>query len=208
MNKWIVRQCFRYVSKGKRLLKNQQLIEELEKSLDDKVEKEKLVEGFLGYVICSTQVISSIPLWNVHCSSAANINSHNSYLCRKQWCYHPMLHLLSGWILASGSLSKFIPTICPSKELHRLNTSSSRRHYMTRTGVYSSPISYQEPLHWSQIYWCQLKLYVFLSEFSGQRMTTHWKSILVLLTSQRRIWHCHHPLETGSSLSPNLCLQS
>jgi len=50
------------VSKGKRLLKNQQLIEELEKSLDDKVEKEKLVEGFLGYVICSTQVISSIPL--------------------------------------------------------------------------------------------------------------------------------------------------
>jgi len=47
------------VSKGKRLLKNQQLIEELEKSLDDKVEKEKLVEGFLGYVICSTQVISS-----------------------------------------------------------------------------------------------------------------------------------------------------
>jgi hypothetical protein len=52
--------CFcRYVSKGKRLLKNQQLVEELEKSLDDKVEKEKLVEGFLGYIICSTQVISS-----------------------------------------------------------------------------------------------------------------------------------------------------
>lgn len=40
-------------------MKNQQLIEELEKSLDDKVEKEKLVEGFLGYIICSTQVISS-----------------------------------------------------------------------------------------------------------------------------------------------------
>jgi hypothetical protein len=48
---------FRYVSKGRRLLKNQQLMEELEKSLDDKVEKEKLVEGFLGYIICSTQVI-------------------------------------------------------------------------------------------------------------------------------------------------------
>uniref|UniRef100_A0A0E0P766 sucrose synthase n=1 Tax=Oryza rufipogon TaxID=4529 RepID=A0A0E0P766_ORYRU len=30
-------------------------MEELEKSLDDKVEKEKLVEGFLGYIICSTQ---------------------------------------------------------------------------------------------------------------------------------------------------------
>lgn len=39
-------------------MKNQQLVEELEKSLDDKAEKEKLVEGFLGYIICSTQVIS------------------------------------------------------------------------------------------------------------------------------------------------------
>ena len=51
------KKCFRYVSKGRRLLKNQQLVEELEKSLDDKAEKEKLVEGFLGYIICSTQVI-------------------------------------------------------------------------------------------------------------------------------------------------------
>ncbi|KAI4969092.1 hypothetical protein ZWY2020_000006 [Hordeum vulgare] len=39
----------------RRLLKNQQLVEELEKSLDDKAEMEKLVEGFLGYIICSTQ---------------------------------------------------------------------------------------------------------------------------------------------------------
>jgi hypothetical protein len=82
-----VRQCFRYVSKGKRLLKNQQLIEELEKSLDDKVEKEKLVEGFLGYIICSTQVIYSHPALNghVYCSSAAK----------------PMLHLLSTQVIYS-----------------------------------------------------------------------------------------------------------
>jgi sucrose synthase len=32
-------------------------MEELERSLDDKAEKEKLAEGFLGYIICSTQVI-------------------------------------------------------------------------------------------------------------------------------------------------------
>lgn len=86
-------------------MKNQQLIEELEKSLDDKVEKEKLVEGFLGYIICSTQVISS-HLNNIFCI-AENIKfdgmvlflfltKHHSYLCRKQWCYRPMSRLLSG----------------------------------------------------------------------------------------------------------------
>lgn len=31
-------------------------MDELEKSLDDKIEKERLMEGFLGYIICSTQV--------------------------------------------------------------------------------------------------------------------------------------------------------
>ena len=46
----------RYVSKGKRLMKNQQLMEELRQSMDDKVEIERLMEGFLGYIICSTQV--------------------------------------------------------------------------------------------------------------------------------------------------------
>ena len=37
-------------------MKNGQLVEELERSADDnKLEKAKLAEGFLGYVICSTQ---------------------------------------------------------------------------------------------------------------------------------------------------------
>lgn len=139
-------QCFRYLSKGKRLLKNQQLLEELEKALDDKVEKEKLVEGFLGYIICSTPVISS--RFKIFCRqhqvwwNGLVLTQITCYPCRKQWCYHPMLHLLSGWILASGSTSKFIPTICRSKESHRLSISSSRRHYMTRTGMQSSPIKY------------------------------------------------------------------
>lgn len=46
----------RYVGKGKRLMKNKQLMEDLEKSMDDKVEKQRLMEGYLGYIICSTQV--------------------------------------------------------------------------------------------------------------------------------------------------------
>lgn len=48
---------FRYVAKGNRLMKNQQLMEELDQSMDDRIEKTRLMEGFLGYIICSTQVI-------------------------------------------------------------------------------------------------------------------------------------------------------
>lgn len=43
-------------------MKNQQLMEELETSAgDDKVEKARLAEGFLGYVICSTQEAIVLP---------------------------------------------------------------------------------------------------------------------------------------------------
>lgn len=49
----------RYVSKGKRIMKNKQLMEEFDSTLDDKHEKTKLMEGFLGMIICATQV--SIP---------------------------------------------------------------------------------------------------------------------------------------------------
>ncbi|KAK8934713.1 Sucrose synthase 7 [Platanthera zijinensis] len=55
-SRYQMKRCFaRYVSKGKRVVKNQELIEELEKSMDDKIEKTKLMEGFLGYIIFSTQ---------------------------------------------------------------------------------------------------------------------------------------------------------
>lgn len=37
-------------------MKNQLLMEELEASMDDRVEKARVVEGFLGYIILSTQV--------------------------------------------------------------------------------------------------------------------------------------------------------
>ncbi|KAF3341275.1 sucrose synthase 7 isoform X2 [Carex littledalei] len=61
-SRYQMKRCFaRYISKGKRLMKNQQLMEELEKSMDDKVEKDKLMEGFLGYIICSTQEAVVLP---------------------------------------------------------------------------------------------------------------------------------------------------
>ena len=37
-------------------MKNQQLMEEMESALDDKVEKAKILEGFLGYIVSSAQV--------------------------------------------------------------------------------------------------------------------------------------------------------
>ncbi|KAG0477722.1 hypothetical protein HPP92_012441 [Vanilla planifolia] len=61
-SRYQMKRCFaRYVSHGKRLMKNKQLMEELEKSMDDKVEKTKLMEGFLGYIICSTQEAVVLP---------------------------------------------------------------------------------------------------------------------------------------------------
>ncbi|CAA6655810.1 unnamed protein product [Spirodela intermedia] len=61
-SRYQMRRCFaRFVSKGKRLMKNQQLVEEMESALDDKAEKAKLMEGFLGYIICSTQEAVVLP---------------------------------------------------------------------------------------------------------------------------------------------------
>ncbi|KAM3223200.1 hypothetical protein ACQJBY_056881 [Aegilops geniculata] len=62
-SRYQMKTCFhRYVSKGRRLMKNQQLMEELEASAgDDKPEKARLADGFLGYVVCSTQEAVVLP---------------------------------------------------------------------------------------------------------------------------------------------------
>ncbi|KAL6591569.1 hypothetical protein ACP70R_050072 [Stipagrostis hirtigluma subsp. patula] len=61
-SRYQMKRCFsRYVSKGRRLMKKQQLMEELEKSTDDKLDKDKLAQGFLGYVISSTQEAVVLP---------------------------------------------------------------------------------------------------------------------------------------------------
>ncbi|XP_058098154.1 sucrose synthase 7-like [Magnolia sinica] len=55
-SRYAMKRCFaRYISKGKRLMKSHHLLEELERSIDDKGERNKVLEGFLGYIICSTQ---------------------------------------------------------------------------------------------------------------------------------------------------------
>ncbi|XP_058090484.1 sucrose synthase 7-like isoform X2 [Magnolia sinica] len=61
-SRYQMKRCFaRYISQGKRLMKNKQLMEELEKSIDDKVERTKVLEGLLGYIISSTQEAAVVP---------------------------------------------------------------------------------------------------------------------------------------------------
>ncbi|KAL6912372.1 hypothetical protein ACP4OV_001177 [Aristida adscensionis] len=61
-SRYQMKRCFsRYVSKGRRLMKKQQLMEELQKSMDDKLDRDKLAQSFLGYVISSTQEAVVLP---------------------------------------------------------------------------------------------------------------------------------------------------
>uniref|UniRef100_A0A0E0K7C1 Sucrose synthase n=2 Tax=Oryza punctata TaxID=4537 RepID=A0A0E0K7C1_ORYPU len=61
-SRYQMKRCFqRYVSQGRRLMKRQQLLDELDKSVDDKADKDHLLQGFLGYVISSTQEAAVLP---------------------------------------------------------------------------------------------------------------------------------------------------
>ncbi|KAK1262263.1 Sucrose synthase 7 [Acorus gramineus] len=61
-SRYHMKRCFAgYAGKGKRLMKNHQLMDELEKSMDDRIEKARVMEGFLGYIICSTQEAVVVP---------------------------------------------------------------------------------------------------------------------------------------------------
>uniref|UniRef100_J3LIQ9 Sucrose synthase n=1 Tax=Oryza brachyantha TaxID=4533 RepID=J3LIQ9_ORYBR len=61
-SRYQMKRCFqRYVSQGRRLMKKHQLMEEFDKSIDDKVDKDQLLQGFLGYVISSTQEAAVLP---------------------------------------------------------------------------------------------------------------------------------------------------
>ncbi|KAG1361120.1 putative Sucrose synthase 6 [Cocos nucifera] len=61
-SRYHMKRCFsRYVSKGRRVMKNQELIAELEKSVDDKSDLDRLMEGFLGYTISCTQEAVVLP---------------------------------------------------------------------------------------------------------------------------------------------------
>jgi sucrose synthase len=64
-SRYHMKRCFqRYVAGGSRLMKKAQLLEELHRSADDgRIHKDRLAEGFLGYVISSAHEAVVLPPW-------------------------------------------------------------------------------------------------------------------------------------------------
>ncbi|KAF8378861.1 hypothetical protein HHK36_030210 [Tetracentron sinense] len=61
-SRYHMKRCFaEYIAKGRRIMKLQHLMEEMEKSIEDKLERTKVLEGFIGYILCSTQEASVVP---------------------------------------------------------------------------------------------------------------------------------------------------
>ncbi|KAL8244712.1 hypothetical protein R6Q59_010970 [Mikania micrantha] len=61
-NRYHARRCFeRFTSRGKRMMKPQELISMIEKTIDDKLERTKVLEGSLGQILSYTQEAIVIP---------------------------------------------------------------------------------------------------------------------------------------------------
>ena len=56
-SRYHMKRCFaKYIEKGRRIMKLHHLMDEMESVIDDKVERNRVLEGVLGYILCSTQV--------------------------------------------------------------------------------------------------------------------------------------------------------
>ncbi|KAJ4713602.1 Sucrose synthase [Melia azedarach] len=61
-SRYHMKRCFsRFVAMGKRLMKRSNLMAEVEKSIEDKIERGKVLEGLLGYILSSTQEAAIVP---------------------------------------------------------------------------------------------------------------------------------------------------
>ncbi|KAI3462231.1 hypothetical protein Pfo_018894 [Paulownia fortunei] len=61
-SRYHMKRCFaKYIEKGKRLIKLQHLMGEMEQVIDDKAERTQLLEGLLGYILCTTQEAAVVP---------------------------------------------------------------------------------------------------------------------------------------------------
>lgn len=57
-SRYHMKRCFaKYIEKGRRTMKLTHLMEEMEKAIDDKNDRTQVLEGLLGYILCSTQVL-------------------------------------------------------------------------------------------------------------------------------------------------------
>lgn len=61
-SRYHMKRCFaKYIEKGKRLMKLHHLMEEMEIVIDDKAERQQVLSGLLGYILCTTQEAAVIP---------------------------------------------------------------------------------------------------------------------------------------------------
>ncbi|KAL0462453.1 UNVERIFIED_CONTAM: Sucrose synthase 7 [Sesamum latifolium] len=61
-SRYHMKRCFaKYTEKGKRMMKLQHLMGEMEQVIDDKAERTQLLEGLLGYILCTTQEAAVVP---------------------------------------------------------------------------------------------------------------------------------------------------
>ncbi|KAK4602816.1 hypothetical protein RGQ29_011710 [Quercus rubra] len=61
-SRYHMKRCFaKYIEKGRRIMKLTHLMEEMEKAIDDKNDRTQVLEGLLGYILCSTQEAIVIP---------------------------------------------------------------------------------------------------------------------------------------------------
>lgn len=64
-SRYHMKRCFaKYIEKGRRIMKLHHLMAEMEKVIDDKVERNHVLEGVLGYILCSTQVLINYVLFS------------------------------------------------------------------------------------------------------------------------------------------------
>ncbi|KZV53811.1 sucrose synthase 7-like [Dorcoceras hygrometricum] len=61
-SRYHMKRCFaKYIEKGRRLMKLHHLMGEMEQVIDDKAERTHLLEGLLGYILCTTQEAAVVP---------------------------------------------------------------------------------------------------------------------------------------------------
>lgn len=61
-SRYHMKKCFaKYTETGKRLMKLQHLLEQVERVIDDKAERAQVLEGLLGYILCTTQEAAVVP---------------------------------------------------------------------------------------------------------------------------------------------------
>ncbi|KAJ7960031.1 Sucrose synthase [Quillaja saponaria] len=61
-SRYHMKRCFaKYLEKGRRIMKLHHLMDEMEKVIDDKNERDQVLHGILGYILCSTREAVVIP---------------------------------------------------------------------------------------------------------------------------------------------------